>query len=155
MDNNNNSNSNSNSKNNNKNNNIGYISRLIRGITDVNSIRPAVTPENITSLLIQNRNTNNIQDHNFNSNYNNTSLNSSPTSQESIPNVRDSMSENIYSENEGFNKDKIKKTEISFHNSELDVNRINMSNKKTDSFNSGPDVSPEKVTKSRQSNIKI
>ena len=166
---------NSNSKNNNKNNNIDYISRMIRGITDANSIRPAITPESILSFLTQSRNTNNIHDHNFNSNYN-TSLNSPPSSQESDPSVKDSISENIYSENEGFNKNKLKKTEISFHDSESDANRINMSNKKTeisfhdsesdanrinmshkktDNSNSNSDLSPEKVTKSRQSNVKM
>ena len=102
----------SNFKNNNKeNNNIDYISRMIRGITDANSIRPAVTPESIPSFLTS-RDTNNINDDNFNSNYN-TSLNS-PNSKESDPNVKDSMSENINSENEVFNNNKIKKTEISF-----------------------------------------
>jgi len=168
---------NSNNMSNNKNNNNSdYISRIVKGIIDVNSIRPAVTPESIPSFLTQSRTTNKTHNHNFNSYYN-TILNSSPTSQESDPSVKDSMSENFNSENEGFNKDKIKKTEIPFHDSDSNANsritisnkkteipfhdsdsnansRINMSNKKIDNSNSDPELSSEKITKSNQFNIK-
>ena len=86
----------------------------------------------------------------------NTSPNSPPNTQESGPNVKDSMSENINSENEVFNNKKIKKTEISFRDPNSNASSmINVSNKKIDNSNSNLDLSSEKVTKSSQSKVKI
>jgi len=152
MDNNNNNSNNNN--NNNNNNNLGYISRMIRGITDTNSIRPAITPESIPSFLIQNRDTNKINNDNLNTNYN-TSLKSTMP-EESGPNFRESTSKNINSVNEGFNNNKLKKTEISFNDSDSNAKRINLPNEKAESSKSDSVLSSEKVTtKSRQPNIPI
>lgn len=101
--------------NNNSNNNNGYISRMIRGITDANSIRPAVAPESIPQFLLeQNRDTNNINGGDFNSNYD-TNLNS-PSSQGSRASVKDPILENTFSENIDSNKNKLEEMGISFHN---------------------------------------
>jgi hypothetical protein len=119
------------------NNNNGYISRIIRGITNANSIRPTVTPDSILSFLTQNKDTYNISrndDGNFNSNYD-IDLNSSK-SQNSLTNSRDSIPENFRFENEEFNNNKLKtRKEFSFRDTEDSEagKAIIMSNKKTKS----------------------
>jgi hypothetical protein len=131
------------------NNNNGYISRMIRGITNTNSVRPAATPESVFPFFLgQNRDSNNINinDNNFISNYD-TNLNS-PVSQDSRSNIRDSLSENIYSENDEPNKNKLKKMEISFHDSDSESNKIHISTQKVKSSDLDSQMKEMKSTES-------